>query len=1654
MHKHSAQIKDVYIELKDYQFFHSPYRTGPKENKDQSDDEKSRFIGRERIKKRLTAILSQTATRSGSYLITGFRGMGKTSLVRQVLEEFRPDNGYSKLRSWWLTKGSNFTRLLVIGFLPTLLYSSFSGTFVSPQGVVTSNSENWPLLPKLIDYFANACILVAIGQLWWNRIDRLIVIAWNSTKLFITLVIFYLILFLICSYNITSQFSLPSSIANWVEAIRTPFISQFILAVILTYFSITLICLLIDIWAWMFNGVFSREVYVTVARKFEQKVDKYWKKTGNKEKHPAIYQRFEINLSQDSLEEMDVLRRMAISLEGYWQEQRFDFGESFFSRSIYLPWIYALKSLNRSKKESLTITHAVVLNKLSDLRNRMSGEVTTRKEAKFSPELKYEAAQLSLPLGSVSSNDEINYPLANSKEAEDLLRSILDDIEVMRGRDELSIPQFVFVIDELDKIEPIDTTVHPGNGAESDQYAHDTNRIRLRREAVARLLANMKGFLNVAKAKFFFIGGREMFDADLAGISDRESFYSSIFNDVIYVDSFFKDTSSENSLEHGGLTRMTEAYVTKLILNKVAANDNAGNPVDTSFPDLQKLFEVMDGGDGLFIAEHESEPPSEESPSELTENRLKQYKVIFTLQNFITYLTYRSSGTPKKLAALTERLIVSGPTKKGEPLSNAKFFRDNLVVLGKGSVDKKTCPLKADLSERMFLRFGYATQYEIGLTSNLYRPYLLANVHNLRSLGDKLLYSSAFILDHILKFHPFGFSWRNLELIPEIILVNREPNLREFIEELMRFYSSNYIRTTVSGIFDYRFRSIIRRELIYLSKTSDISSAAFNFTLDESLSIKRHYRKKLFELRDKYANFTPPAGDNHFVHSLGFIQTILGDLHFYDKEYDEAIVFYAESIQTLRLPDAVANLKMTRHQFFLWLRNKLKLGLTLEKIRAFDSAYSVYKTLSLDMRLYLTNMKRWDPEDHRNIHMVSMPFVALLAVTEKARVDGVTYKNLTSNRDDFYETINFSMEPPYYNNRRWPADIYRKHFLLGDYYNNVGSILFYRNSQFNYFFLNERSVTPVPGATSTVGSYKTHKLDVFQRTDHDPIRKIINDQHAKLNPLAETPTFRHSLTAFSFYWNSLYFLLKSHDNHFSYAATKTTDFPDNLLKCTANLLEKADMNVGSNRLYYIANVISKIGDCIFASLSKDDICPPKSPFEAVDKEGNLSSAELKAAFGKILPDHLFTVETVLYTYKLAAAIYKKAGYSSYYASHLIKLLYVIKDVLELNKESKDKRDQIIKLLLSDTKESPFGKVERIAIEVFRATTLSNEIANRPQVLRYNDIFNLTGMDADPKDESVEWWPLLNNLNNIADNKEAVVLVESIKMKVCRLAPHNEGSLAAFASGKSIVSAYSLVSNRYQRMLELKYRTERCYHILSKILGLGEILNNASIEGLTIDIKQKAIGESLNKLLSELGETRIEEVVEFLIKESLFCSIQLIKMIKLYNPGFLIGYSFIAKAHQRMGDWCRGYKNFRNYLLYAYGEPRASSLDKSIAEPIGEENLVYLNSYYHYEAASQYYGKMLELHSEGKTYTDKLHEVYMLEDDYNDNMSHFTIAAERIRINTGNVSQSIETLKGKLNNSILYKYSNHVTRPASTPTSVCVSMDLKTFLQKKVNDLIK
>ncbi len=79
-----SKILDIYLPLHDYTFDHGP---------SSSDEIHKRFIGREEVKRKLKLLLQPSDDKErkkadhGAYLVTGYRGMGKTSLVRQVIAE-------------------------------------------------------------------------------------------------------------------------------------------------------------------------------------------------------------------------------------------------------------------------------------------------------------------------------------------------------------------------------------------------------------------------------------------------------------------------------------------------------------------------------------------------------------------------------------------------------------------------------------------------------------------------------------------------------------------------------------------------------------------------------------------------------------------------------------------------------------------------------------------------------------------------------------------------------------------------------------------------------------------------------------------------------------------------------------------------------------------------------------------------------------------------------------------------------------------------------------------------------------------------------------------------------------------------------------------------------------------------------------------------------------------------------------------------------------------------------------------------------------------------------------------------------------------------------------------------------------------------------
>jgi len=1084
-----------------------------------------------------------------------------------------------------------------------------------------------------------------------------------------------------------------------------------------------------------------------------------------------------------------------------------------------------------------------------------------------------------------------------------------------------------------------------------------------------------------------------------------------------------------------------------------------------------------------------------------------RYKVVFLLQNYIIYLTYRSNGTPKKLTSLIEDIIV--PTNALETWDevNQKCHIDpdeNLIVCRED--------FDTDSDQPQFLRFRFDFQYEVALTSEIYRPFLIINSRHIKALGDKLLFSSPFIFDHILKFHSYGFSWRHLEMIPEIILVNREPHLRQYITDLLGFLLKNNIRETVASLFQYRFYNKVKTELSYLSKISDLSSAAFNFTLDESLQIKKHYRNKLFILQEKYKGYTPSRQDNHFVHSIYFIQLILGDLHFYDQEYDEAIIYYTESIQTLRLPIKDKS-RITNHQFILWLKSKLKSGLTLEKMHNYDSSLLHYTSITEALALHLPDYTKGNliREENKDMQLYSLSLLATLGILEKSRNDGITYANIvkqekkmihllrlektdsTSTSVDTTQTIDIGIlqadnstenpVPENTNKRVYSEDDLRRFSCLGDFYNNLGGLLFYKNCQFSDLFTSLAEGTSPINAVLLIDGLDTNQKFVTSEA-WEQIGNLREEYQVK--PERE---IQASFDSFVYYYRSLNILnapyQSKHNEKLSLELVigddpiKITDLFCPIASTACFLEEEGGKLINAQKFYYFANVLTRLADsvlgCIFepeeekATYLKDlQSLERKEEDKGSDLwkklAGRLMSIETgkntvltnesSSVQGSFTPTPFFSIVTVFSLYRLAAAMYIEAGKQRSAGFQYRKMLFVLKDALlshnlkfeATNPISERAREAINSIqpsaflkeeftryegkIVSDIHEGEIEKELRkvtksITERIFQYVSWSINNANRPQLIKYRSVL---GISYPGRSENR---PLIyQNINSSSDVKEAVMVTEHINL----LLNDVTATIHSCDFSNRFISPYGMVSNRYIRMFELELTAIKYYNILGEIKTYREAyLNRKDIDKkflkwkLIFDnpLSRDYFDNRTNKKIKAKNWTNKEkEFLYFMIKESMFCLGEIIRSIHIYGLNNFVSFSYLAGAHRRLGRWCQVFRNVNEVLLEIKNEEGPTKLEKMLTDIIGKQTLDYLEPNYHYEQAIQYYYKAKSKHKEGTVYREAVKQMFVLEDDYNDNLKHFVTALERYRFNVGTINNQIEELKKETARTELYKYGSY------------------------------
>lgn len=958
--RYRSKVKRVNIPLPSFEYVHKPWFT-----KRLGKTSPGFLIGRDHIIEKLKAWLTKEKTDGGSYMITGYRGMGKTSFVDRVLYELV---GEADL---WVN---------LIGWALFVLY---------------------------------ACSI-------WFWTDHKV---WCSCGIAAALagLLITCKFYLIKEYVKKSKFRLKTA---WFRIRRNG------------------------------DGMGLWKRWTIIQEAWRSLTPKEWDRVNNmlyganvKEKkysHISV----SVNLGQEILDERSILCVLTSQLNRKYLAYITSPVANAEMWLLYvgvataaLMWMTDEKSLKDTlfKSQWIRDNWIPIATSVMAMLTVMSHQLRTwgmlrMLSRRIDAELKKEdGLRIAYQKMELRSGTTYSYPVADTRGIESKLIDILDIIERFPVH-----PKFYFVFDELDKIETPSKEVKSAIEYSGEKYHPGGGTSRKRQTAVLHLLANLKFFTSTAKAKFIFIAGREMYDGYLADMTDRESAISSLFNGVIYVDSFCKNEKSEKDVMYNAETFVSrqllpQSYIERRIMeNYIECKMNGVQYVNIDI-NLKMYFEYLTVVYSKAYLMGGSMREAAQRRRAFDDARDAIDKVVGLLYHYAVYLYHVSNGSPKKMRLVFENHIRPIKDKNEFLLSKGSWLNpplegDDLDI----HVSEKCCQL---------LSFGEKEQRVIGFIHFISFP-VNQIMTDANQFGDKLLVSASFLIDHIYKYHTGGFSWRNIEQTPELLEVYKIPEFRGFISSILNYLTQTHIIKITCGLYQYKFRKQIAEEISLASKVSEEVSAIFNFMRDESQSVKDHYAMRrnahVDMLREEEMDSVfSTAGQHH----------IMGDLYMADEDYNNAIVEYQTAVCVLDKRKADNNGMVDASLMFAYLRNYMKLGMAYEKRRTFAPAYNMYNEaigllmqygeITGDRNQLLSQMVNQSENIHKlelleNTQMTYPAILAKLFVNEKIDLGGITIVDIETALTEFRIIYKHSTQS-------------EKFFLETDFYKRLGDILFYKN---------------------------------------------------------------------------------------------------------------------------------------------------------------------------------------------------------------------------------------------------------------------------------------------------------------------------------------------------------------------------------------------------------------------------------------------------------------------------------------------------------------------------------------------------------------------------------------------------------------------------------
>lgn len=1186
------------------------------------------------------------------------------------------------------------------------------------------------------------------------------------------------------------------------------------------------------------------------------------------------------------------------------------------------------------------------------------------------------------PFGLVSKQIR-KFSIANPKEVENEIIEVLKILAKKKYR-------FVFVFDEIDKIDSnaYDDNYYEELGDFEKRKDHaNVHDFRERKKAVTRMLSNLKYLITSAQAKFFFIAGREMFDASLADIADRQSSISSIFNQVLNVDSFLKDKNREQKNSsatkmRNNITGLIETYLSNLLLPKDEVSDK-------DFLTNYKIY-LDKTANGLC-------------------KEAKQ-KVIYSLQSFIIYLTYRSNGSPKKLLRIIEELIKEKDTES--LLESAA--KVNSTKPNEAHEDLRNIYVYARIDEsndkipRKFLYLNFSNQYKFGLINYMYRPLIASRGKYEKTYSDRLLVSTPYLIDHIVKFHPFAFSMQNLELMPEVLSETRIPELRNFIKDIVKNFQQSHVRETEIGLFEFKFIKKTTHELEYICKIFEEESAAFNFTLDETFPVKLHLRNKIKELRSIYKDFRDHEVGEH-LRSISFLNEILGDSEFFDQEYDAAIVSYSDALQALLKQNKITSATAAYENFsiehlIIYLRYRLKLALTYEKMNSHEIAMAVYietnsfwKDFLLQKRDLLKRSRhdfytQLTPSLTDLAQIVVQPLIAELYLIEKFTMEGVTLDKLNIaelNIEKFFQrTIVWHNLNPH-------------HLIIGNYYSHVGSLIFFKN-------LSKGFISP----TCNFCKKHTFNLSNFDKLTH----AFSNYKDFKRKPNL----------SFSYYKKYLENLLCNIGHH----KLKDKCIIELLIQCEKDLtpylpplngptIGNNAKRINKTQLKNTAIALSKIGDVLLSCVCKHKISITNAK---INFQKN-NSVFQRWSFAKFSINDFSNEDAlpqfVQCIYYWSAYYYLKAGKNISASFQYRKILRVALEIYH-----------------TDTLNSFLPMAEEFFLhEILKISSWNTSDTSRFQIHKFNTNFEVTSLKHPLHIAKYNYV----NTSNSSEIKEALFYIALLKIKATGELKHNGNDVEY----KNLVSPYNTISTQFIRIGELNLQS-RINLIKIKSLGINVLFEKwkvvyedyRSAKDMSdfkdmIDDWQNYGNQKLHDYETELKKydpketpNKSQYLTEGLgyVASNIFNLNNIISIFNRQGISYFMNHLSLANYYRYLGDNLKLYemykfiKNEYRHLLDPNDDK--ADIEKLVSDLIGTE-IKHMSALSNYQLALHHYNKAKAMHNEGGSYKSQIADMYYLEDDFSDILDHFSIAEERQKLNAGRYNVDIEALIGEVAKSQLF-----------------------------------